>query len=989
MNKPKNPFAFVWKNNRVWLLVTSITLVLLLVISLVTTQVVLIRNTINTVLGDERRVLVSGDPSQYIRYKNDEGQNSKAETLAAGNALNEKINEEGIVLLKNDNSLPLSPLSKVSVFGKNSVNLVYGGSGSGGMASDSAKTIYQSLADAGFIINTDLQNFYKNNSASGSGRSENPKMGDKPEGLATGETPQSSYTAGVKSSYSNFNDAAIVVISRIGGEGWDLPRTMKGISGANASDHYLQLDNNEKALIESVTAEFSNVIVVINSSASMELEFIQNNPKIKGALWIGAPGGTGIMALGKVLKGDVNPSGRLVDTYARDFSKAPSWQNFSNNFSATGNMYTVDSVTQENSWFVDYEEGIYIGYRYYETRAFTEGGNWHQENVVYPFGYGLSYTNFSYELEKVTLPENTVLKSDDTIGVNIKVTNTGDKPGKEVVQMYYSAPYLDEEIEKAHVVLGDFGKTKILKQNESEVITLNIKASDMASYDFNDANDNGFEGYELDGGNYNMLIGKDAHDAWSGDNNIQITYSVPEGGFRFDKDSASGNSIENQFEDVSNHIKNYMSRSDFEGTFPSKPTDEDREVKKSLITSLSEEAYIGKGTKVDKDKPWYTSQMPSQQNKTLSLKDTKVQLYQLIEEDGTVKYDNELWDKLLDQLTAEQMAYLIGTGNFNTALIENIGKPKTIDPDGPAGFTNFMAVGAAAPVYDTCFYASECVIGATYNKELAFEMGKAVGNESLVGNERGDGRTYSGWYAPAVNIHRTPFSGRNFEYYSEDGYLSGILGANVVQGAKTKGVYTYVKHFALNDQETDRGGLITWASEQSMRELYFRPFEIIVKEGKTTAMMSSFNRIGTVWAGGSYELLTNVLRKEWGFKGMVISDYNTYAHMPANQMIRAGGDLNLFQDKKPSLSGSVVNASHVTAMRNATKNILYTVAGSNAMNGMGSGVVYRYDMPIWMICVILVDVAAVVGFGIWGFFSIRGKVKKQKAAAETVQTNSK
>ena len=356
------------------------------------------------------------------------------------------------------------------------------------------------------------------------------------------------------------------------------------------------------------------------------------------------------------------------------------------------------------------------------------------------------------------------------------------------------------------------------------------------------------------------------------------------------------------------------------------------------------EAYVGKGTQTDIGKPWYSARSPRQKRKQQTYKTTEVKLYRLIGKD----YNDPLWDKLLNQLTYSEMAYLIGTGNFNTAAMKNIDKPKTIDPDGPAGFTNFMTViKSTAVVYDTCFYASECVIGATYNVELAERMGEAAGNESLAGNERGDGRTYSGWYAPAVNIHRTPFGGRDWEYYSEDGLLAGKMAAGVVRGAKSKGVYTYIKHFALNEQETHRDttGLITWANEQAMREIYLKPFELTVKEGGTNAMMSSFNRIGTVWAGGSYELLTQILRNEWGFKGMVITDYSTSTYMYTDQMIRAGGDLVLMQDKQPSLSGTVMTSSHKTALRQATKNILYTVANSNAMNGMGEGIIYAYAMP--------------------------------------------
>ena len=352
-------------------------------------------------------------------------------------------------------------------------------------------------------------------------------------------------------------------------------------------------------------------------------------------------------------------------------------------------------------------------------------------------------------------------------------------------------------------------------------------------------------------------MGRNANDAWR-TSDLKSGYTLTES-LTYAADSATGAPIENRFDAVSGHIPVYLSRSDFEGTFPQAPTGEERNVSEEFMTSLTAEGYIGSGSTLDEGKQWSRSEMPKQQMRPMSAADTTVKLYDLI----GLSYDDPKWDALMDQLSITEMCDLIGTGNFNTMALAGIGKPATVDPDGPAGFTNFMTlVDSTAIVYDTCFYASECVVGATWNKDLAREMGVAVGDESLMGNERGDGRPYSGWYAPAVNIHRSPFSGRNWEYYSEDGLLSGKMAANVISGAKSRGVYTYVKHFALNDQETDRDtyGLVTWANEQSMRELYFKPFELAVKEGGTTAMMSSFNRIGPVWAGGCYELLTEILR---------------------------------------------------------------------------------------------------------------------------------
>lgn len=974
--------AYPFRHNKVWVSVTCVLLAVFLVISLVITQVTLINNTFNTIFGEERRVLKSGDPSTAQYYKKSEGITNKKTALDAANAVNEEICEEGFVLLKNDSALPLKASAKVSVFGMNSVDLVYGGSGSSAKDNSDGVDIYKSLENAGIAYNPVLKSFYEGKKAEGKGR--NTKLNFDTgvlEGLETGELPLSEYPNSVNAYASGYSDAALVVISRVGGEGYDLPRTMKNVSGANAEDHYLQLDNNEKALLSALCADnsgYDNVILIINCATSMELGFLTDNEygsKLKGALWVGTTGGTGMNALGKILTGQVNPSGRLVDTYAANFESAPSWYNFSNNLVQGGNQYLVSGAAQ-NAYFVEYEEGIYVGYRYYETRGYTDGEDWYKENVVYPFGYGLSYTQFDWTLKSAKIDgetlEGATLTSVDAaknITLEVEVQNNGQYDGKDVVQLYISAPYTSGGIEKSHVVLGAFAKTPVVSANGGkQTVILEFDLRDIASYDYSDANDNGKAVYEADSGDYTLYIGKNAH-CWA-EECLEVDFSLGET-LIYENDSTTETPVKNRFDNVSEHITTYLSRSDWEGTFPKAPTEEERNVDQSLIDSMSVEAYIGEGAKQDVDKKWFSARRPRPRRKELSYDQTEVKLYNLIGKD----YDDPLWDELLGELTVDQMRYLVGTGNFNTAAITNIDKPKTIDPDGPAGFTQFMSVIAStAVVYDTCFYCSECVIGATWNVELAEKMGVAVGDESLVGNERGDGRPYSGWYAPAVNIHRSPFGGRNWEYYSEDGLLSGKMAAGVVQGAKSKGVYTYLKHFAFNDQETDRdsNGLITWLNEQSMREIYLRPFELAVKESKSSAIMSSFNRVGTVWTGGCYELLTEILRDEWGFEGMVVTDYaNSY--MNPDQMIRAGGDISLFQDQQPSAKGT---SSHFTALYKATKNILYTVANSNAMNGMGEGIVYYYALPYWKIVLIVADVAVVAACAVWGFFAIRKSRKK-------------
>ncbi|MCK9289590.1 MAG: glycoside hydrolase family 3 C-terminal domain-containing protein [Acholeplasmataceae bacterium] len=966
------------KSIKIWLITTIVITFLFIAINVVALKIPFIYGTINSVLGGERQVLVEGNPEEHIIYQKD--YQTKDEVLLAANQLNERIVEEGIVLLKNEESaLPLEANSKITVLGKNSTNIVLGGSGSsaGSGTSSTTTNLYTSIKNAGFQYNPVAKDFFESKD-SGSGRAAIPGMGSILTGYPIGEASKSSYQDNLKlkNSFAEYSDAAIVVITRIGGEGYDLPRTMfwdgskytnwssdKLIPGARSTnDHYLQLDQNETDLLAEAAKHFSKIIVLINSSTPLELGFLDDplhyayQEQIKAALWIGNPGESGLNAIGKILKGEINPSGRTVDTYARDFKKDPTWNNFGNNLIGGGNKYSLNG-SDRNAFFVEYQEGIYVGYRYYQTRAYLEGEQWYRENVVYPFGYGLSYTTFKQEIVSKSHADEEELKADDIIKVRVEVTNTGDVAGKEVVQLYYTPPYFDGEIEKPHLLLAAFGKTAIINPGESEIIELEFNAREMAAYDFNDANKNGFIGYELEGGVYQIKLMKNAYQVLD-----SFSLDVASEGIKYKYDNETGKEIKNLFDDVSEHIESYLSRSDFEGTWPTVVTD--REVSAEFISSLT---YQLKDLESD---PWYSSTTPQQAKKESSYNKTKIKLYHLINKD----FDDPLWEELLDQLTISQMVELISKGNYKTINIDNIAKPLTIDADGPMGFAIFMGDPA---VYKTAYYASEAVIGATWNTNLAKEMGRMVGNEGLIGNERGDGRPYSGWYAPAVNIHRSQFGGRNFEYYSEDPLLSGKMGANVILGAKSKGVYTYLKHFALNDQETNRDttGLITWANEQAMREIYFLPFEIAVKEGKTTAMMSAFNRIGTVWAGGSYPLLTQLLREEWGFNGMVITDFNLTPYMNVDQMVRAGGDLNLSPSKNVSDTSSTTGK---TAIRKAAKNILYSVANSNAMNGLGEGIRYKYKMPKWVSLLIIVDIGVVLSVSGSGAYLIVKQNKKIK-----------
>lgn len=993
--------SFIWKQKgtKIWFSVTAILLVLELVITTVLLKVPIVTNSLSLVFGGERvKVTENFRDELYNREYA-----TKEEALSAAEDFVVEVEKEGITLLKNQNSvLPFTNEGmKVSVFGKNSVDLVYSGSGSASNSASSAKTLYESLEAAGISYNETLKAFYEDSGKSGSGRPENPAMtsGQRLSGYATGETPISSYTDEVTGSYGDYSDAAIVVISRIGGEGFDLPRTMAesfgssaAIEGAEGADsHYLELDANEKNLLEHVKENFDKVIVVLNVGTTMEMKELNEDEGIDSILWMGFPGATGVMALGQILTGtdasgeQISPSGHTVDTWAANFTKDPSWYNMGNYGSEYGNRYLYDGETTDYA-FVNYEEGIYVGYRYYETRGFEETradavSTWYEDNVVYPFGYGLSYTTFDWEVS-FAKGDGSEIALGDTLEVTVKVKNTGDYAGKDVVQLYYSAPYDYDgpAIEKAHVVLGDFAKTQLLAPGEEQELTLSIAAEDMKSYDYADANENGFAGYELEAGDYQLMVAGNAHETRD-----SVSYTLKEDVQISTEVNAQGEEAEisNRFDDVSAGIfgtdtyASYVSRKDFAGTLPTDYlTDEERtltdELKEALDTSIKR-----KYKESDSGKPWeVTGEAPSTEvvNNNLSLKDM------LYDEDGnytgSVSYDDPRWESLLQEISLDEMKYLVGFGAFRTTAVEGVdgvvAKPLTTDGDGPSGFTSFISESV---IYGTCAYQAECVMGATWNTDLALRMGELVGEEGLAGNEKGDGLPYSGWYAPAANIHRSPFAGRNWEYYSEDGLLSGKFAAQVIQGAKSKGVYCYMKHFAVNDQETDReyNGILVWANEQAMRELYLLPFEIAVKEGGTTGIMSSFNRIGMTWAGGSYPLLTEVLRNEWGFRGMVITDYslNTYTHV--DEMIRAGGDLFLTQDVKSFAKED--DATQITCLRNATKNILYTVVNSNAMSITSDG----YLRPLWQDVMFGIDAAIVVLLALWGVLAIRSAKKKAKA----------
>ncbi|MDY0074922.1 MAG: glycoside hydrolase family 3 N-terminal domain-containing protein [Acholeplasmataceae bacterium] len=950
-------FKQLFKNKptKVWAITTLSTFLVILIINILLVASFL-TPLLNILFGGRRAIIAGGGETTYVAdYE------TKLEAAEAGRELSKLIVEEGIVMLKNDDAMPFPDGAKVSVFGKNSVNLSYGGSGSGGKSHVNNQTIFDSLEEAGFSYNPTLKDFYESDSLSGSGRSSNPNIENAGVStLLTGETPQTSYPNEVKNSYTEYHDAALVVITRIGGEGWDLPRAMQDGYGIDEEAHYLQLDIHERDLLKAVAdAGFTRIVVIINSNNPIELGFLDDpthyayDQRINGCLWIGTPGDTGILGLGSILAGEVSPSGRLVDTYSRNFRNDPTFMNFGNNADDgdmitpvdRGNYYNLNgSISNHNYSFVDYEEGIYVGYKYFETRGFNNE-SWYNQNVVYPFGYGLSYATFTQEL--VNEPQGMAITKDDTIDFRVKVTNTSSTySGKDVIQVYVTAPYTVGGIEKSYVTLAGFAKTNVLQPGQSQTVEISINPYDFASYD---AITN--ESFVLEPGTYQIKIQKDAHTLID-----SFDANVASPGITW-KDGVN-DEVKNRFDDIDDQLGTILSRSDFSGTYPAPRAASEIILDAATKTALDSRASGNPISIPDEEYPTFGQS-------------GELKYYDLYGKD----YNDPLWDDLLDQLTTDEMIRFITDGQFKTLDIPSIKLPETIQADGPFGFVNFMGINDPYDFADCAYYPSEVVLASTWNVELAEDFGVAIGNEALIGNERGDGIPYSGWYAPGVNIHRSPFGGRVGEYYSEDAFITGKIAANQTKGASSKGLIVIVKHLAVNEQETDRNGVATWLTEQALREIYLKPFEMTFKEGGTHAAMSSFNRIGTKWGGGDYRLLTEVLRDEWGFQGFIISDFNNnneYAN--AEQMVYAGGDLHLFTVNSKWWDPDTSDATDMTVLRLATKNILFAVANSNITNADVVG----YRLPVWQELMIGIDIAIFVIFMGWGALAIYKMKKKQK-----------
>lgn len=924
----------------------------------------------DTLFGSQRPIYSDEVTSVYPTQK----ATNKAEAFANAQEVNLKLAEEGFVLLKNENAtLPLNKGARISVFSKNSVNLSYGGSGSGGFDTSNNKNLYESLNDAGFVINPTLKNFYES-SQSGPVRTANSSDLDNGDNqkIATAETPQSKYTDAVKNSYADYSDAALVVITRIGGEGFDLPRYQGDSEGAVSVDsHYLELDQNEIDLLTAVTdGTFKRVVVVFNTPSSFEATFLKDSAyaafadKIDAAVWIGFTGSNGITALGEILNGDVNPSGRLVDTWAADFTKNPSFVNF-----GTGCLPdTTDKYDGGMYYSVDYEEGIYVGYRYYETRGETDGEDWYNANVVYPFGYGLSYTTFDWTVGDASASE---IELGTTITVPVTVKNTGSVAGKEVVQLYASAPYTLGGIEKAHKVLVGFAKTKLLQPGESETVTVSFDPYSAASYDYRDANSNGFSGYELEAGEYTLYVSRNAHES---EKAIALNLAAD---VQIGTDPTTDSEVVNRYTDSEDFLDSdwqldaMLSRADWEGTWPTPQTAQQHAGTDRLYEEIRSEEHNNPTDFDSEEYPWFGEEP------TLTLRD----LLPSAEAEGyepVVSYGDERWEELMMGCDEEEMIALINNGAYHTLAMESVGLPATIHGDGPSGFTCFMS---KEQVNGTCQYVSEPVMASTWNINLMNELGEAIGEEGTIG-DKATGQPYSSIYAPGVNIHRSPFGGRCSEYFSEDSFISGMMGAAEVQGIQSRGVLPTVKHFVANEQETHRsiGGDLSWLSEQALREIYLKPFEYTVKLGETRGIMTSFNRIGTRWTGGDYRLLTEILRNEWGFNGLVICDFNTIPqYMIPRMMFYAGGSLDLATQQSAMWTDcDTSDAGDAIVLMRAVKDVMYALVNSNAMNAEVIG----YNPPIWQEYLHWINNGAFTLVGVWLVLAIVRTVrcnKRQKA----------
>ena len=860
---------------------------------------------------------------------------------AAGVA--EEIMEDGIVLLKNESLLPLNETKKLNIFGWESINPAYGGAGSGGINDlYDIVSLNQGLENAGFSINQELVNFYNNYGA------DNPEMSIQKQSWTLPEPPVDTYSDELIKSAKEYSDVAVVVLSRKAGEGHnDIPMDVSKAAYDNNSDkyddfpegeHYLQLSQTERDMVDMVCSNFDNVIVIYNGANQFELGFADEYPQIKSVVWCPGTGNVGFNALGKVFSGEVNPSGKTPDTFIYDMTTAPWWNNAEKTEYTNLADMAVEGMNAGTAQvyapaFTNYVEGIYVGYKYYETAA-QEGSIDYDKTVQYPFGYGLSYTEFEQKMGELE-------EKDGQISVDVEVTNTGDVAGKDVVEVYYKPPYTNGGIEKSSANLIEFAKTDLLQPGETQTVTVTFSIEDMASYDENNA-----KAYVLEKGDYVISINSDSHTVLD-----QKTYTAGDDvvykgeNKRASDDIAASNVFENAKGDVT-----YLSRADHFANY--------EEATKAPASAELGEPYVSEyhlNSNFDK-----TTYLNDEDVMPTTGADNGLTLADMRDAD----YDDPRWEKLLDQLTVDEMANMIAMAGYQTAAMDSVGKVATLDFDGPAAINNnFTGVGSIG-------FPIEVVVASTWNKKLAQAWGECMGK---ISQEMGA----EGWYAPGMNTHRTAFGARNYEYFSEDGVLSGNMGAKAVEGARNYGVYSYIKHFAM--YEGNAKMVSVWSNEQAIREIYLKPFEISVKQGGANAVMVSWSFLGDKWTGESSNLMKTVLRDEWGFRGMALTDFfrnNGHGFMNADAALANGVDamLSTFNGEE----NNVANPEHPTSvlqMRNACKNVMYTVVSSWAYDGEHEGT----GMENWKKAGIGIDTVIALFMAGMEVLVIRGYKKRKNA----------
>lgn len=855
----------------------------------------------------------------------------------------EEIMEDGIVLLKNESLLPLNETKKLNIFGWESINPAYGGAGSGGINDlYEIVSLNQGLENAGFSINQELVDFYNNYGA------DNPEMSIQKQSWTLPEPPVDTYSDELIKSAKEYSDVAVVVLSRKAGEGHnDIPMDVRKAAYDNNSDeyddfpegeHYLQLSQTERDMVDMVCSNFDNVIVVYNGANQFELGFADEYPQIKSVVWCPGTGNVGFNALGKVFSGEVNPSGKTPDTFIYDMTTAPWWNNAEKTEYTNLADMAVEGMNAGTAQvyapaFTNYVEGIYVGYKYYETAA-QEGAIDYDKTVQYPFGYGLSYTEFEQKMGELE-------EKDGQISVDVEVTNTGDVAGKDVVEVYYKPPYTNGGIEKSSANLIEFAKTDLLQPGESQTVTVTFSIEDMASYDENNA-----KAYVLEKGDYVISINSDSHTVLD-----QKTYTA-------DKDvvykgenkrASDDTAATNVFEDAKGDVT-YLSRADHFANY--------EEATAAPASAELGEPYVSEyhlNSNFDK-----TTYLNDEDVMPTTGADNGLTLADMRDAD----YDDPRWEKLLDQLTVDEMANMIAMAGYQTAAMDSVGKVATLDFDGPAAINNnFTGVGSIG-------FPIEVVVASTWNKELAQAWGECMGK---ISQEMGA----EGWYAPGMNTHRTAFGARNYEYFSEDGVLAGNMGAKAVEGARKYGVYSYIKHFAL--YEGNAKMVSVWSNEQAIREIYLKPFEISVKQGGANAVMVSWSFLGDKWTGECSNLINTVLREEWGFRGMALTDFfrnNGHGFMNADAALANGVDvmLSTFNGEE----NNVANPEHPTSvlqMRNACKNVMYTVVSSWAYDGEHE----ETGMENWKKAGIGIDIVIALFMAGMEVLVIRGYKKRKNA----------